>query len=535
MRIVVKEGESTVADLSFDRQAVYVGSRPGCGIHLPHAQVGEHHALFQPEKGDRWSIEPIQEGLETHINGTVLSSRRLIQHGDEIRIEAFELKVFLDGDAYISEMERATRHESVSVVRKHRLPAGAVVKKHNDSLTLSVTYLHRSARYAQTLLQCTTLRDLMELTLSTILGTFGGRCAWVGLRRRHLGDLEFVEGRWASGEPCERPALASYLAFRCLERAQHVCLPKTKEEEIGSALAVPVIGPDGHLGMIYVDRGKLAEAYEPIHLDLLSAIAAYTGMQMEAILHELVQRQEAMVVTEISVAHEVQSHLTPKSVPDWDTMQLAVYGRPGDTSCGDFYDLVKLPDGHGAVFLSSCNAPGGLSASVAGQLRAAFRLAALRGNPPHSLLRQMNWLLTIGANTKRVKCICLTFDPPTGGVTYAYAGDIGAVLIGAEGSSRSLIEEVIPQLGEEPDVLYAPKHLTLEPGETLALFTPGITQITNADGEPLGRERLIETFRDGFSQAAGQALALAQAEFDAFCRGGRRDYDISTILLHRSR
>ncbi len=52
--------------------------------------------------------------------------------------------------------------------------------------------------------------------------------------------------------------------------------------------------------------------------------------------------------------------------------------------------------------------------------------------------------------------------------------------------------------------------------------------------ERVQQSRLKSLLQELYDGAAG-SLALAQAEFDAYCRGGRRDYDISTILLHRSR
>ena len=56
-------------------------------------------------------------------------------------------------------------------------------------------------------------------------------------------------------------------------------------EDAGAAavMAVPIIGPDGHLGMFYVDRAKRADSYAPDHLDLMSAFAALTGILLASV------------------------------------------------------------------------------------------------------------------------------------------------------------------------------------------------------------------------------------------------------------
>ena len=523
-----------LAELSFDREQVYIGSRPGCGVHLPNIRVGLQQAVIRPDKDDGWSVEPLDEEHVTRINGSPLSGRRKVHNGDVIAIDDYLLKVYLELESQISDISRATRHMSVKAIRKHKLPAGALVKKHTDSLTLSIPYLHRASRFSRELMKCGTIRDLMELCLPGLLGTFGARCAWIGLRRQAIGDLEFVEGRHASGEPCEPTTLCLQLMYRCMERAQQVCLPRTYDDEIGSAMAVPIIGPDGHLGMFYLDRAKRADAYETIHLDLMSSFAALAGIQLEVILHQLVQRREQLEVTEVSIAHQVQTWLEPKSVPDWENLQVAVYTRPGDVHCADIYDLVKLPDGRGAILVASCTAPGAVAASVAGQLRAAFRLAALRGNTPQSLMRQINWLMSSGAEPTSVRAWTMTFDPRTGALIYCHAGELGALVVSSQGNARFLAPEPAPALGNKREIAYEPSTATLGPGETLILYTPGVTQVVSAYGESFGAERLVESLCDSFGQPAGAALAQLQSELDVFGGGGTREHDISIIVLHRS-
>jgi serine phosphatase RsbU (regulator of sigma subunit) len=535
LRVLVKTPDGkTVADLKFDRQKVYIGSQAGCGVRLPDARVASQQAMLKPEPGNIWAVENLAPELSTTLNGEPLTRSRRVHNGDELGVFDFVLKLYLEIETQVADIERRARRESVDDVRKHKLPAGAKVKKFHDAITITVTHMRSVSAFGRQLLGCATIRDMMDETLSALLDLFGARCVWIGLRREPSGELEFVEGRRANGEPCEPPALCTQLVYRCLDRAQHVCVPRTSEDNIGSALAVPLITADGNLGVFFVDRGKRAEPYGLEQLDLIAAIAAQAAGQLESILHNLERRQAELGVTAISIAHEIQAGLQPKSMPAWDTMQLAAYSRPGDSACGDFYDFVKLPDERGAVFVAHGDGPGAQPAAVAAQLRAAFRLSVLRGNSPHSVLRQINWLLSSRSNAEHVKGWAMEFDPKTGEVNYSHGGELGALVIDTDGEPKPLIETPLPELGQKPNVHYESTTVTLAVGATIALFTPGVTQITNAVGEPFGGERFIESLCDGFGQPAGKMLALARSDVEAFGKDGRNDHDMSIILLHRN-
>ena len=74
----------------------------------------------------------------------------------------------------------------------------------------------------------------------------------------------------------------------------------------------------------------------------------------------------------------------------------------------------------------------------------------------------------------------------------------------------------------------------LEPGESLVLFTPGVTTARNRQGEAFGEERFVDLLCDGFGQPASAMLKEMLTELRNFTEGGQQPNDITIIVAHRA-
>ena len=96
-----------------------------------------------------------------------------------------------------------------------------------------------------------------------------------------------------------------------------------------------------------------------------------------------------------------------------------------------------------------------------------------------------------------------------------------AVLAYAYSQGNILRDPAVPLLGTNRNYAYVSRPLRVMPDETIVLFTPGCLNVANADGEPLGQDRLAEALCDGFGISATDAGSNLLGDLGGFFKDGR--------------
>ena len=536
MRILIKEGESVLGDVNFaEEDEVTIGSQPDCSIHLPDARVSALNVLITPTEEGHWLVENVDPGNRVLLNAHALTQRTALQNDDEVTLHDYVLKVYFEeGFNHATVQEPELSAEELIRIREFPLPAGSLVRRHSDSVSLSRSQLDRLAGASAAIDSFRDLHDWVESTLNLLLDVFDARSAWVGFRRQSRGELDVQGGKLANGQACDLNPIIELLRYRCVDRHQHVCIRKVREHEyIGSAMGAPLMGKTGSLGMIYVDRRVKTSRFRSSDLDMLSGLAAQLSLKLQALLEGYAQRSAEVSATEISVVHAIQEHLDPKGVPPLADLKLAAYSRSGQENPGDVYDVMKHPDTPlTALLLGHVNATGALLALSMARLHSTFRVGFLHNDPPHALARALNWLMYDERDPSTVDAVFLTIYPG-GRVRYSRAGKIGAFVVGADGQPRPLGTADTPAIGQVRNFEYQSFVEQLAPEETLVLYTRGIATCTDGQGQRFGEHRFITLVCDGFGQPPTTTLQDATTELISFFKDGRHPDDISIVLLHR--
>jgi len=535
MRVVLKEGDVIIGDWSFENEAVYAGSQPGCAVHLPDRQIPGHLLLLAPDEEGNWWVELLSPGAPVRMGGADLTERRLLAEGDQIVIHDYLLHIYLQDEAAAREAaDERLSPTDLAEIRKYPLPAGSFIKRPGDPVKLEPGQITRLSRTALDIGRCRDIHQLVEVSLTSLLQSFRGRCAWIGLRREPRAELEVVGGRYASGEPSEAPELCRRLRYRCLDRSQMILVRRAEDEIIGSALAAPIATSLGNLGMVYVDVRKSTRRLNTSDLDAFVVLASQIGTRLEVLLREQVRMEAEVSNSELNVLHGIQERLDPLGIPMWKSYQVAAFSMAGTRNAGDVYDVMTVPGKDaGGLLIAHVHAEGALLALLMAQVHASFRMAVLHQTPPHVFLRQLNYLL-YGTNEFRyVACFVLMVDPGTAVVQHCRAGRIGAVIVNSRGEPRPFGAIEVPAVGVEKGFEYTMSEDQLAPGETLALYTRGVTTALSATGERFREKRFIDCLCDGFGQPAAATMADLKADLTSFIAGGSHPDDMTILLLHR--
>ncbi|MBU0640969.1 MAG: SpoIIE family protein phosphatase [Planctomycetes bacterium] len=536
MRLIVLLDGAMVADVMCGREAVYVGSREGCRVRLEDERIAEQQAVIFPEGRSEWAIEQLAAGNELQVNDNVISARCGLMSGDEIRVCNYVIRVFPD----VEEPVTPQAHVATSVARLTRfaqaqLPPGTMIKKLGETISeLQSTQRTRIGEISLRLAQCSTVEELMDTALQTLLETFVAHRVWMGVRRMNYGPMEYVEGRLLTGQPADLPEHGDNYKPRVLDRSQFLLVPRVAVEVPASVMVGPLYASETTFGMVFVDTGDSGRRFEPQDLDFFVLLVDLLAIQLDAIIKRIAKTRAETIAGEVSVAHEIQARITPRKLPQWEQLQLGAFREPGRERTGDVYDVARLQSNLAGLMVAHTPATGPMPSMLMAQAQAIFRSAAMHQDGPQVFMRTLNWLLYDGQRDHAQNCFMGYVDPKTGQMRYSLAGHTGAYIIGARGDERSLApKEDTPSLGLVKNAAYPVLPEQLEPGETVVLFTPGVTTAKNGQNETFGEERFVNILCDGFGQLASAMLKEMFVDLRNFTEGGSQPDDITVLLAHR--
>jgi serine phosphatase RsbU (regulator of sigma subunit)/anti-sigma regulatory factor (Ser/Thr protein kinase) len=290
---------------------------------------------------------------------------------------------------------------------------------------------------------------------------------------------------------------------------------EVEEGEIRTTLArTGGIGADAQAYPL-VARGKQLGT-----MRIAGAVAASDAQSGLEVWEELAQRVAVSVdaaqvyAREHHVADTLQRALLPERLPVDDRLAFDAAYLPGAEEAivgGDWYDAFRLPDGRIAFSIGDVAGHGLRAAIVMGEVRQAFRAAALNPNSPSLVLERANTIVNMRTNPVMVTAMFGIVDPREGTVTYASAGHPAPVLALPCGAVQILPKDGVP-LGIVAQVEATDWTFTLPPGALFAVYTDGLIEYSRdiIDGE----RRLLEAVRDGVTQRdAEPARALVQRVF----------------------
>jgi phosphoserine phosphatase RsbU/P len=321
---------------------------------------------------------------------------------------------------------------------------------------------------------------LSTLADGTIVKVNQTLLTWIGHRRDELvGRKRFVDLLTVGGRIYHETHYAPLLRMQGSVRE----------------IAVEIVRADGHRLPVLVNsvlrRGR-DQAPAMIRTAVFDATERRSYEQ--ELLRARTDAEEAGARARL-LARTLQESLIPPNLPEVPGADVAAVYRPagrGDEVGGDFYDVFETADGGWAVVIGDVCGKGAEAATVTALARYTIRAAAMRGARPHQVLTMLNEAL-LRQETDRF-CTVAYLRLQTGGtgvrLTAGSAGHPPPLLLGVDGSVHP-VGSSGHLLGVFPDVWIPDTTIDLTPGETIVLYTDGITE-ARVGGGFLGDEGLRE-------------------------------------------
>jgi phosphoserine phosphatase RsbU/P len=237
---------------------------------------------------------------------------------------------------------------------------------------------------------------------------------------------------------------------------------------------------------------------------------------------------------ELEIAKEVQARLFPQIVPAMQTLEYAGICIQAREVGGDYYDFLSLGRDRVGFALADVSGKGIAAALMMANLQASLRTqSAIAWDEPQRFLKSVNNLFY--ENTAENAYASLFFgayDDEARLLRYANCGHLCALLLRRDGELERL-DSTCTVLGLFKDWDCSMAEYSLLAGDTVALYTDGVTESFNDAGEEFGEQRLIEALRQSRELSPQAALDSIVAQVRKF--SGREQHDDITLIIARGR
>lgn len=282
------------------------------------------------------------------------------------------------------------------------------------------------------------------------------------------------------------------------------------------------------LGAVYLDSKRTA-TFSALDRQILDAL----GSQASSILDNarLVERERERqrLEQELGIAREIQQALVPQGLRDYPHLAVTGIHRPCHEVGGDYFDVFPLPDGRVAILIADVSGKGLGAALLTTMLQGAFSGMTL-GVDPVTVFNHLNRFLCERASVGRYATMFFGLLDPDGALEFVRASHPSPLLL-RRGEVSELYSGGSFPVGLIEEAYFTSTRIQLEPGDTLLLYSDGVTEAEDRQKNLFGAARLKESLggQQGSPLEAIQTSILTAIE--RFSQGASQSDDITLLVV----
>ena len=302
---------------------------------------------------------------------------------------------------------------------------------------------------------------------------------------------------------------------------------------------VPILGRNsGLIGLLVLGRRLSEEPYSREDKHLLESVASQAGVTLENIrlAEKMAEGMEAerRAAHEMEIARQVQARLFPQVMPRLETLEYAGACVQAREVGGDYYDFLDMGPGRLGIVLADISGKGISGALLMANLQANLRsqyAVALEDLP--RLLRSVNRLFFENTPEDRYATLFFAvYDDASRLLRYANCGHNAPLLVRGDAQIERL-DSTATVLGLFREWECGVGEAALLPGDTLVIYTDGITEAPDSAGEEFGEIRLVELIQSQRHLSVATLLASIHTAVQRF--SGSSQADDLTLVIARAR
>lgn len=282
------------------------------------------------------------------------------------------------------------------------------------------------------------------------------------------------------------------------------------------------------LGAVYLDSKRTA-TFSALDRQILDALGAQAGSILENARLIEQERERQRLEQELSIAREIQQALIPQGLQDYPNFSISGMHRPCNEVGGDYFDVFPVPDGRIALLIADVSGKGLGAALVTTILQGALSGITLDVDPAR-VFDYLNKLLCSRAAIGRFATIFFGLIDPSGALEFIRAGH-PSPLVMRQGVVSELYTGGSFPVGLVEEASYTSTRFQLEPGDTLLLYTDGVTETEDRSGQLFQDTRLQETFGQYQDTPLKSLQDGILSAIESFAGGASQSDDVTLLLV----
>ncbi len=303
---------------------------------------------------------------------------------------------------------------------------------------------------------------------------------------------------------------------------------------VNSAFIAPLIYAGQNLGVLALARSGKSAPFGPAHFNTFKALAEQSAFSLfDAFLHhEAAEKQQ--IEKDLNIANEVQRILLPSEPPMIEGFDLAGTNVPARYVSGDYFDYIPLDEDRYGVVIADVSGKGIPAALLMAMTRTALRLFAKGEGSPAEAIRRLNAHLYPDIREDMfISLAYVVIDRRSSELQLVRAGHDAPLVYRA--ADRSVTRVNPPGMAVGIDSGGAFNRVTndfslsLAPGDCLVLYTDGVTEAQDRNGDEFGLEAMIRSVQASASEGAAGIIQRVTSDVKAFI-GDQPPHDDITLI-----
>ncbi len=264
-------------------------------------------------------------------------------------------------------------------------------------------------------------------------------------------------------------------------------------------------------------------------------MAIFAFIIVNLIKERTTEAEKELIESELKVAREIQMSIVPKMFPPFpDRSEFDIYAilEPAKEVGGDFYDFFFLDDDHLCLTVGDVSGKGVPASLFMAVTKTLIKAEASRASEPDQILSTVNDKLCSDNDSGMFVTVFLgVLNVRSGVFDYSNGGHNSPYLVRSGGKVESLPKTEGIALGVMEEIPYGRKKIKLAAGDTLLLYTDGVTEAADRDYRLYGEELLVEVLQRAGSYGPQKMALHLLDDIRKFANGAEQSDDITILAL----
>ncbi len=549
-QLIVKNSDDSSETYPLSRLRTTIGRSARSDVCIPDAFASRLHAEVRKE-GESFWLQDLGSANGTRYNGSVVSMPVPILSGGEIQIGE---TVITFEDESLAPAKNATLIADGTQSLDPSMTISFSRRKNPTSEILDSQFSSRNellgliSKVGVTLLSASGLEETLNQIATLVFEAVPADRCVIMLKDESEEDgmrIAVARERGKEDQPEEvrisRTVMEEVMVNQksvLTSDAQHD--PKFASQTMAllgvrSVLAVPLsVNEEEVFGIVYADSPTYENTFTEEHLNILTTLASVASIRVEntSLLEERFERER--MERELELATEIQQRLQPSAPPQIEGYELQGISFACYEIGGDYYDFIPKPDDRMLIALGDVSGKGTAAALLMSSLHAAIHAQTVAKSTLSETVTAVNQYLAYNTPANRfITFFMAELDPETGELTYINAGHNPPIVARKDGQVEELESGGFP-LGIMPTADFELGETKLSPGEGIVVFSDGVSEAENAEGEEFGMERLVKVVKSNLQRSASGIRDKIESSLSSFTKTAPANDDITLVIVKRT-